>query len=275
MRDSTVDWPKRPPKVIATDLDGTLLRSDDTISSRTQSAIRAARSQGVHVILVTARPPRSVRWIANQLGVSGLAICSNGAIIYDLASGALVRNQRLSATVALEVAASLRAHAPGFAFAAEHGHRIDYEQAYPMNPGYIHVQPPIVDALEALCGEGVTKLLIHHPKLVPDEVAALAAACLGDRAAVTHSGAPYVEVCAPGVSKAAALADLCLGLDCTAADVAAFGDMPNDLPMLIWAGRAIAVANAHPSVLAVAHHVTASNDDDGVAEVIEDWIAGR
>lgn len=277
MRDPTgsIDRLKKAPKVIATDLDGTLLRSDDTISKRTQAAIRAAQAQGVHVVMVTARPPRSVRWIADQLGMSGLAICSNGAITCDLASGAVVRNERLSATVALEVAASLRAHAPGFAFAAEHGHRIDYEPAYPLNPAYIHVQPPIVGALEALCSEGVTKLLIHHPELLPDEIAALATECLGDRAAVTHSGAPYVEVCAPSVSKAAALAELCLGLDCAPADVAAFGDMPNDLPMLTWAGRAIAVANAHPSVLAAVDYVTASNDEDGVAEVIEGWIAGR
>lgn len=80
-------------KLIATDLDGTLLRSDDTISERTRSAIRAASERGIHVVLVTARPPRSVRWIAERLDVTGLAICSNGAIAYDLASDTISKRQ--------------------------------------------------------------------------------------------------------------------------------------------------------------------------------------
>ncbi|WP_091741332.1 HAD family hydrolase [Phenylobacterium immobile] len=144
-----------------------------------------------------------------------------------------------------------------------------YEPKYPQNPGYIHLHTPATGTLEQLCADEITKLLIHHPRLPVDEVAELASLHLGARASVTHSGAPYVEVFGESVSKAAALDALCEELGCLPEDVVAFGDMPNDLPMLAFAGHAVAVRNAHHAVLEAAHEITGSNDDDGVAATIE------
>jgi hydroxymethylpyrimidine pyrophosphatase-like HAD family hydrolase len=96
---------------------------------------------------------------------------------------------------------------------------------------------------------------------------------VGHRAELAYSGGGgLAELLAPGVSKASALARWCAHQGIDAADVWAFGDMPNDLPMLRWAGRGHAVANAHPEVLATADAVVASNDDDGVARVLESLL---
>jgi hydroxymethylpyrimidine pyrophosphatase-like HAD family hydrolase len=113
------------------------------------------------------------------------------------------------------------------------------------------------------------KLLAWSAAPVTDAVLDVVGRALPAGTAVTYSGgAGMLEVHAAGVSKVVTLSALCAGWGVPAAQVAAFGDMPNDLPMLRWAGRAVAVANAHPSVLAIAHEVTASNDDDGVALVL-------
>ena len=93
---------------------------------------------------------------------------------------------------------------------------------------------------------------------------------VGDRGIVAFSGAGgLAEISAPGVTKAAALESWCTDLGIGAEDVWAFGDMPNDLPMILWAGTSFAVANAHPDVVAAADHVCPSNDEDGVAQILE------
>jgi hydroxymethylpyrimidine pyrophosphatase-like HAD family hydrolase len=126
----------------------------------------------------------------------------------------------------------------------------------------------VTDAL-TLCAEPATKLLVHHPVLPIADLLRATRDLAGDEAAVTHSSSVFVEVSATGVTKATALARLCAGLGIDAAHVVACGDMPNDLPMLRWAGHAVAVANAHPEVLAAVAEVTLSNDEDGVACVLE------
>ncbi|MGH3742143.1 MAG: HAD family hydrolase, partial [Micromonosporaceae bacterium] len=90
---------------------------------------------------------------------------------------------------------------------------------------------------------------------------------------VTHSGMDFVELCPPGVTKAAGLALVADALGIDAAHVLVFGDMPNDVPMFAWAGRGVAVANAHPEVLAVADEVAGSNDDDGVARHLDRMLS--
>lgn len=126
----------------------------------------------------------------------------------------------------------------------------------------------IADAL-ALSAAGVTKLIVRHPDWALDALLARVAAIGAGRASITHSGAPFVEVAAPGVTKAAALAALCARHGIAQKEVLAFGDGLNDLPLLTWAGQGIAVGNAHPAVLAAATAITATNDEDGVAVVLE------
>lgn len=260
-------------RLIATDLDGTLLRADGEISARTRAAIAAAQTAGLIVVFVTARPPRDVMAIAEHLGVTGIAVCSNGAIVQDLATGETHRHVRLCSDLARDLVVELRLAEPGVSFATEHGHRIGQEPGFPdFFADAVHHHPPWVDQAEALCVEALTKLLIHHADHTAEALMHRVRGHAGDRAEVIWSGGPFIEIAPSGVSKGAGLAALCDTLGITPAEVVAFGDMPNDLPMLLYAGRGVAVANAHPDVLAAADEVTAANDDDGVALVIESLL---
>jgi Cof subfamily protein (haloacid dehalogenase superfamily) len=254
-------------RLAAIDLDGTLLRTDGTISERSRAAIRAVRSAGVVVVIVTARGPASVVDLARDAGIAGSAICSNGGLIVDLATGAIVRERLLETEIAVELVHALRERLPGIVFAVEH-------EAFAHEDGFSAWgwEPPagtrVADALELL-EDPATKIILRHTGYEVAAVAAVARELAGDRATVVQSGGEAVEVTAIGVNKAAGLAEVAAEHGIDAAHVIAFGDFLNDVPMLAWAGRGVAVANAHAEVLAIADEVTASNDDDGVAIVLE------
>jgi Cof subfamily protein (haloacid dehalogenase superfamily) len=260
-------------RLIATDLDGTLLRADKTVSERTRRSLAAARDAGLTVVLVSARPPRTVSRFAEAAGVSGYAVCCNGAIVYDLDEARVVLHTPFPSGVAVELVTRLRVALPGVNFAMEQELDFYCEPAYAaLHPERANEFPQLVDALVRLSDPNaspVTKLIVRHPDHDLANLLELVTSLAGDRASVTHSGAPFVEVAAAGVHKAVGLAALCADLGIAAAEVAAFGDMPNDLPMLAWAGHAVAVANAHRDVLDTADEITASNLEDGVALVVE------
>lgn len=255
-------------RLIATDLDGTLLRKDETVSERNRLALQRAQETGTMVALVSGRPPRSLRKIAHQAGVTGLAICCNGALIYDLEREAIVSHWPIAPEIASRLIAQLREVAPGVCFGLEFGLRYGREPTYPLPPAYARTEMLVDDAL-ALCREPAVKLIAHHPKLTTEALAELASRVAGETALVTYSGIGFIEISAAGVHKAWALEKLCARLGIAASEVIAFGDMPNDLPMLAWAGHGVAVANAHPDVLAQADEITHSNMEDGVALVLE------
>jgi Cof subfamily protein (haloacid dehalogenase superfamily) len=254
----------------ATDLDGTLLRSDGTVSRRTCEAMREAEAAGIVLALVTGRPPRWMAPVARATGHTGVAICANGALLYDLHTEQVVESSLMNAAAALDVVDALRAAAPELSFAAEFvpgfGHEVSYRHGWDL--GEVEVR---VGTAEEILDRPVVKLLARHPTMDRDALLALARKLIGADVTVTCSSTTeaLLEISAAGVTKASALAALAGRAGIPAADVVAFGDMPNDLPMLAWAGRAVAVANAHPEVLAVADEVTASNDEDGVALVLE------
>jgi Cof subfamily protein (haloacid dehalogenase superfamily) len=268
----------RALRIVALDLDGTLLRSDGTISTRTRAALRAAEASGLTLLSVTARPPRRVRAIAEHSGLHGLAICSNGSVLYDITTGQLRHELRLEAAAVAQLVTQLRAAAPGVTFAVEAGARYGCEPSYVIQREHPHdAQDPAMlraDALE-LSRDGVTKLIVQHAQRGLAELLQLTREHAGALASVTHSGSDFVEVAAASVSKALALEHFCGTVGATAAHVVAFGDMPNDLPMLLWAGHAVAVANAHPEVRAAAQTITRSNDEDGVAQVLENLVEQR
>lgn len=256
-----------PIRLIASDLDGTLLRSDGTLSGRTIQAIRAVEEAGVAFVFVTARPPRYIGAIAQSAGLTGAAVCSNGAILYDIGGRAVLHRERLSAKIARELVEVLERTLPEIAFAVEHGQSVAYDGRFPI---FQEDSDPRVDRIGAFLDDDLVKLLLHHPEHEAEVLADLVREAVGQRGQVNHSGGPrIVEIAASGVSKATGLARLCQELQIDGSQVIAFGDMPNDLPMLHFAGRGVAVANAHPAVLAAADEVTASNDEDGVAQRIE------
>jgi Cof subfamily protein (haloacid dehalogenase superfamily) len=256
-------------RLVATDLDGTLLRSDASVSARTRQTLRAVRDAGLQVTLVTARAPRWVTEIFVRLGLdAGYAVCSNGAIVYDFAADATLLHRSLSADVSKRIVEALREAAPGVAFACER------ESLSFREPHYVPLWPtpgmevPRTDAL-VFVAEPVSKLVVQHPQLTQEELYALAVGICGESATATISGQVLVEISAAGVTKAYALAALCEEVGIDSESVLAFGDMPNDIPMLEWAGHGVAVRNAHPDVIAVADDVTEANDDDGVAVALE------
>ena len=254
------------PKVVASDLDGTLVDSEGHVSARTRKALDRVRDAGALLIFVTGRPPRWMSQVVAETGASGLAVCANGAMVYDLGSGEVIRQHVLDPVSASKLVDAIRAEIPGVTFAVESGVGFAHE------PGYVPTWPAphtAVAEVDVLLREPVAKLLVKHPERLPDEIHPIVAELAGDDANVTYSGNVLLEVSGAGISKASTLEVLCLEYGVPPAGVIAFGDMPNDIPMLTWAGYGVAVANAHPSVLAVADEVTASNDDDGVAQVLE------
>lgn len=259
-------------RLAAIDLDGTLLRSDRSVSERSRRAIAAAAAAGTEVVVVTARSPRSVTAFASDAGIGGIAICANGAILFDLDAGAIVAHQPLPAEVAQRIALSLRERVPGVAFGWELGLRFGSEPAYEAwrDP----TRWPRPEGSFAPCEistwrQPMTKLLARLPDADVGELLAAARAVGGDDVVATLAGREYVEVMSRGVAKEAALAALAAKRGIDAAEVVAFGDHLTDVGMLAWAGLGVAVANAEPEVLAAADEVTASNDEDGVALVLE------
>jgi Cof subfamily protein (haloacid dehalogenase superfamily) len=260
-------------RLVASDLDGTLLLPDETVSDRTRAALAAARDAGITVVLVSGRPPRSLGPIAARIGVGGIAICANGAVVWDLDADTMVDSTPLAAELATRLVHALREAIPGALFAVELEGGFGREAGW--SDGLVAVPPDVLeaDAIELITGP-VSKLLVRHPTMPFPEVAERARRAVGDDAVATWAGLRLVEISAAGVTKAFALERLCRRLGIAAAEVVAIGDMPNDLAMLDWAGTAVAVANATPEVLDAADEVTAANVDDGVALVLERILAG-
>lgn len=257
------------PRLIATDLDGTLLRTDGTVSSRSVDALRAVTDAGLETVLVTARPPRWLDELAHVVGARGVAICGNGAFRYDVAERRVFGARTIDGEVVAQIVRDLRREIPGTGFAAERSTGLAAESMF----AAIHDHPEdlvTTSAIELLEDAAVGKLLARNPHLTDEEFITAATEVVGDRAIVAFSGAGgLAEISAAGVTKAVALAHWCQELGIGAEQVWAFGDMPNDLPMLTWAGRSFAVANAHPEVRAVVTDHCASNDEDGVARTLE------
>ena len=263
------------PRLIATDLDGTLLGSQGAISARTRRALERARAAGIELVMVTGRPPRHVAKIEGVVELSGIVICVNGALIYDFGRELVVREERLPAAVARALVNALRLRMPGICFAVEVGLEFGWEPSYGLHSK--RTEPPHLPIADAvlLCERGVSKLIARHPQLSAEEMIAQSLDLFPELGCASHSGAPFVEISAAEVSKGAALAAYCSERSIDRKQVLAFGDMPNDLPMLEWAGHSVAMGNAHPSVLAAVHEITLSNEQDGVAMVVERLLAGR
>lgn len=262
-------------RLVATDLDGTVVRADGTVSSRTLAALAAVEAAGLQLVLVTGRPPRWMGAIVAATGHRGLALCGNGAFGYDLHTERLLDVRPIPPDVGHEVVARLKSVMPRAAFAVETGHAFahdpDYLSRWPTPPG-----TEVAPVGRLLQRHRVGKLLVRDEGSRADAMAALAAAVVGDLVEVTHSNPNdcLLEISARGVTKAAALARHAAALGVTPDEVLAFGDQPNDLPMLAWAGQAYAVANAHPAVLAAVPDHTDGVEQDGVAVVLERLLSG-
>jgi HAD superfamily hydrolase (TIGR01484 family) len=260
-------------RLVATDLDGTVVRHDGSMSPRTVAALAAVEAAGLHLVIVTGRPPRWMHPVAEATGHRGMAVCGNGAFLYDLGGERITERFTLSAAEALAIVEVARATLPAPTFAIETGelyaHAPDYRPYWPPPPG-----TPVAP-IEDLLTQPVGKLLIRD-SLTGDEMHAALDPALSGLAEVTHSmadNAGLLEVSAPGVTKAHTLRLLCDRWGIDASEVVAFGDGLNDVPMLLWAGQSFAVADAHPAAVAVADGTVAPVTLDGVAGWLEHHLA--
>jgi Cof subfamily protein (haloacid dehalogenase superfamily) len=268
-------------RLVATDLDGTLLRTDSTLSPRTATALRSVRQAGIRVVLATARPARIVDEIFSDRDLLDAAICGNGAGWLDLSTRRHVLTHPLTPPVATFVIAEIERLVPGVCFAVETGIRVLHEPGYAYRPSLDSERYPVPTRADLVAGP-VAKVLALLPHGDPGAAWSLLRASLHPLVTCTWSAGhgradrsypAILEIAAPGVSKALALAELCTQWSIEAAQVVAFGDAPNDLEMLAWAGTGYAVANAHPEVLAAASHHCTGNDEDGVAATLEALLA--
>jgi Cof subfamily protein (haloacid dehalogenase superfamily) len=231
----------------------------------------------IAVAFVTARPPWAVELLADQIDLSGLAICLNGALIYDLDRREVIEKRTFTPDVYRELIVGLRECAPGIAFVVQQGggtlHDFHEHRFPPLWADWAGVTCPRIECALTVPDDSVSKIIGHHPAHEADALRALITGKVEARADVSHSDPRIIELAPVGVSKASGVVALCRILGIEASEVTAFGDMPNDIPMLSIAGRSVGMANAHSEVLAVVDEVTASNDDDGVALVVERMLA--
>lgn len=265
------------PRLVATDLDGTIVRTDGTIGPRTVEMIGRLERAGTPFVMVTGRPPRWMTPVAEQTGHRGLAVCANGALLYDLHTERVVRAHLIDPPAAAEVVSALREALPGVTFAVEKGPVDGTPGGFAREDVYVarwDVANVRVEDLDSMLSGGAVKLLARHESMGSDDLLAAARAALGSSVELTHSSSDgLLEISAAGITKASGLAAFADELDIDAAEVIAFGDMPNDLPMLAWAGHSVGMANGHAEVLGLVDEVTLSNDDDGVVHVLERWFS--
>ncbi|MFJ3936705.1 HAD family hydrolase [Streptomyces parvus] len=256
--------------LVATDLDGTLLRPDDTVSARSRAALGLAAAAGARHLIATGRPVPGIRALLADLAYTGLVVCGQGTQLYDADAGRLLRSVTLDREAADTALGKIEAEV-GSVFAA-----VDQDGAagvtlieagYRMPNRTLPAQR--VGSRQELWERPVIKVLIRHPELGDDALAAAARGAVGDLATVTMAGPGTVELAPRGVDKGTGLAAAAELLGIGAERTVAFGDMPNDLPMFAGSGLRVAMGNAHPELRAAADEVTLTNAEDGVAVVLE------
>jgi HAD superfamily hydrolase (TIGR01484 family) len=271
------------PGLVASDVDGTLLDPMERITARTARVIERVLAADVPFVLVSGRPPRWIPGVARAAGIAGYAVCANGAAVYDIAHDEVVTVWELPAVTLHDVVSAVTAVLPETRVAAERT-ALGRDQPEPFaveegfrnpwgNPNGAADEENLAPRAEVL-GRSATKLLLRHRGMTSEQMASVVENVLADMdLEITYSSnSGLIEVSAPGVTKASGLAWVCDELAVPPEKVVAFGDMPNDVPMVKWVGHGVAMSNAHPDLLAVADEVTAPNSEDGVAQVLERWF---
>lgn len=260
------------PRLVASDVDGTLLDPMSRLTERTGRAIDQVVASGTPFVLVSGRPPRWMRTIASRAKLDGYAVCANGAVLYDIGADRVLTAVELDPVLLADIAHAIEEVLPSCHLAVERtsGDEFLTEHGY-TNPWGDDERNPASRA--ELLGQPAIKLLVWDGHLRSEEMAAAARAVLADAVDITFSTSHgLIELSVRGVTKAFGLAEVCRRLDVPAGRVVAFGDMPNDVEMLRWAGHGVAMANAHPEALEAADEITAPNSEDGVAQVLERWF---
>ena len=265
---------ERCPKLIASDLDGTIVAHYGDITQRTIDAFRKAHSMGVEIFFVTGRPPRWMPEIKEAFGI-GKAICGNGAMLYDLHNDKVLEEWLIPTGDILEAVKRLRAAIPQISFAVESHNYFHREKIY-IPRWDVGLDNVGVDLIEDVITSPSLKLLARcsQQELSSDEMLAIATVELEGLVTVTHSNPAdsLLEISALGVSKGMTLAKMAGRLGIDASDCVSFGDNPNDFSMLEWCGRSFAMSDGHPDGRKYAKGIAGPCEEDGVAIIIEQLL---
>ncbi|GGK93748.1 HAD family hydrolase [Mangrovihabitans endophyticus] len=259
------------PKLIATDLDGTLVRSDDTVSAFTHEVLDRVRAAGIRIVGATGRGPRLTELTTADIAAADFLVMAHGGWVLDQTDRRFLTTTRMPGQVLAERLADLEAEVGPLTVMVEALEHSGAPLWGVMTPGWPY-EVTVEERTRTQCLTGdVIKAYACTPGHHVDELLAIARRVIpAQMASITQAGLDVIEICPPGVDKATGLSVVAEAVGVDPDDVLVFGDMPNDLPMFAWAGwQTVAVANAHPDVLAAADDVTETNDEDGVARFLD------
>jgi Cof subfamily protein (haloacid dehalogenase superfamily) len=261
-----ISLPERPIKLVAIDLDGTLLTSNKQVSDRTVKALRCLPENGVKVVIASARPPRSVRHIYRTLGLDSLQVNYNGALIWDEPKSRAVFHCPMSGKLVREIAESARTICRDVLVSCEILDRWFTDRAdntYTTETGRLF-RPDCIGPLDEFCNRPITKLMLLGSENILKQIEPVLVETFGGLVTVLHADRELLQIMDKRVSKAVAVKKIAKTYNIESGEIMAIGDAPNDVGMLQIAGVAVAMDNAHPLVKRVAHWVAPSNDDHGV-----------
>lgn len=275
----------RAPLLVASDIDGTFVTSAERVTPRLTSAIHRMVRAGTSLVLATGRPARWTLPVIRQLPVRPLCVCTNGSVIFDSAKEEVLTAHEIPPEHVADmvqrvvdgVASDPRGIHVGFGVERIGADLYSEKDQFLIEPNFDHVwesQDFSLVSVEELVAEPAVKLLLRSSEATSEELYQLVAPMIPvDKGHVTYSfSGGLLEIAAPGANKAGGLAEVADLLGVDASETVAFGDMPNDMEMLEWARMGVAMGNAHPLLRGVTKAVTTSNDEDGVARVIDAWF---
>ncbi len=259
------------PRLIATDMDGTLLGASHVVERPNIDALDRAARHGIEVVVATGRSHWSALRLLEEMPFVRWHLCSNGATVYDGHSGAVVRSHAIQMSVMDSAIESIVDAFPSVGFAYETPEGIHYTQRFVENRVLANPTVIVKDTVpepDSIDGQPVVKLMVSHPEMVQIEWLDALIPVVPDGLHLSTSGSDFIEISAPGADKGLALADLCADLGVEAGEVATFGDHTNDLGMLTWAGWGFAMANAVDRALAATDLRAPHHAEHGVAHVV-------
>lgn len=260
-----------PIRLVATDLDGTLLGLGDVVSDRTRQAIEAVVAAGINVVAATGRSQWTAEPLVEPVKGLDLVVCSNGASLFDLRRRVSLAEHPIADDVVDEILVTLADALPGCFYGWETAHDLHYERRFiAYRPNLDRPASPALAVGER--SNPIRKLMIAHDAVQHYDLLDTVTALLPARCTVSTSGAPFVEVTGEGVDKAFGVRQVCRRRGIASEAVMAFGDNHNDVTLLRWAGRGIAMGNAHESARLAVDESTLSNVEDGVAAVLETLV---
>ncbi|MGA2441348.1 MAG: Cof-type HAD-IIB family hydrolase [Tepidisphaeraceae bacterium] len=252
-------------RLVAIDLDGTLLNDSKQVSDQTLAALSSTVRRGARVVIASARPPRSVRHVYNQLRLDTWQINYNGALIWDEPAKRVIYHCPMSGDLVRRLIETARSRFPSVLVSCEildRWYTDRFDQTYTTETGRLF-RPDVIAPLDQFCNQPITKLILLGDKRMIDQLELLMPT-LDDKITVVRTDPELIQIMDRNVSKAAALQIVADYYQIPLENVMALGDAPNDVGMLKLAGIAVAMDNAADIVKSAADWIAPSNNDHGV-----------